>query len=98
MFTSNTGVTHKSFEQIDWYATFSLFIITYSSLIDITRYNACKFALQSRRWKTMPQKSLEEAFTEILGLMQSSGIELDLKSDPHTTKILLQFALGNTKL
>jgi hypothetical protein len=44
----------------------------------------------------MPQKSLEEAFTEILGLMQSSGIELDLKSDPNTTKILLQFALGNT--
>lgn len=22
MFTSNTSVTHKSFEQIDWYATF----------------------------------------------------------------------------
>ena len=95
MFTSNTSV-HKSFEQVDWYVTFPIF--SRHILIDITRYNACKFALQSRRWKTMPQKSLEEAFTEILGLMQSSGIELDLKSDPHTTKILLQFALGNTKL
>jgi hypothetical protein len=56
-------------------------------------YNALKFSLQSLRWKTMPQKSLEEAFTEILGLMQSSGIELDLKVDPDTTRILLQFAL-----
>lgn len=26
--------------------------------------------------------------------MQSSGVELDLKSDPNTTRILLQFALG----